>query len=452
MKEIAPPAVTDLAGVKFLVVGLARSGTALARYLLAQKARVWAYDDNRAALTAAAARRLRAAGLKVAADTGQAGWDWAVVSPGIPDVNPAVQALLKRGVPVCDELDLSAQLLGGDVVAVTGTNGKSTTTALVARMLASAGNRVFCGGNIAPGRPLSAALGRPRKDWYVVEASSFQLERARWFRPRVGVLLNVTPDHLNRHGTLARYADSKFRMFDRQGPEDTAVLNHDDKLVRRAAHRGKGWTLWFSLEDRVDGAWLRGSELVFGDESMATVGDLRVPGRHNLADALAATAAAAALGAGPAAVREALRGFTGLEHRLEFCGRVRGVTFINNSMCTNPAAGASSLAAFGRKVILIAGGRGKSLPVGPFIEAMTRHAKHVVLTGENRDELAAELECAGFAAYQTVERLGPAVRAAQARAQRGDTVLYAPGFASFDQFRDFQARGRAFKREVAHLR
>jgi UDP-N-acetylmuramoylalanine--D-glutamate ligase len=452
MKTIAPPTVADLAGMKFLIVGLARSGTALARYLLARKARVWAYDDNRAALAAAAARRLRAAGLKVASETGQAGWDWAVVSPGIPDANPAVKELLRSGVPVCDELDLAAQLVGGDVVAVTGTNGKSTTTALVARMLEAAGSRVFCGGNIAPGKPLSAALGRPRKDWYVVEASSFQLERARWFKPRVGVLLNVTPDHLNRHGTLARYADAKFRMFDRQGPEDTAVLNRDDKLVRRAANRGRGWTLWFSLEDRVDGAWLRGNDIVFGEEAMAAASDLRVPGRHNLANALAATAASAALGTGPAAIREALRGFTGLEHRLEFCGRVRGVTFVNNSMCTNPAAGASSLAAFGRKVILIAGGRGKSLPVAPFIEAMTRHARHVVLTGENRNELAAELERAGFAAYETAERLGPAVRAALARARRGDTVLFAPGFASFDQFRDFQARGRAFKREVAHLR
>jgi UDP-N-acetylmuramoylalanine--D-glutamate ligase len=452
MTTIAPPAVADLAGMKFLVVGLARSGTALARYLLARKARVWAYDDSRAALMTPAARRLRAAGLKLVSETGQAGWDWAVASPGIPDTNPAVQELLRRGVPVCDELDLAAQLLGADVVAITGTNGKSTTTALVARMLEAAGNRVFCGGNIAPGKPLSAALGRPRKDWYVVEASSFQLERARWFRPRVGVLLNVTPDHLNRHGTLARYADCKLRMFDRQGPEDTAVLNHDDRLVRRAAKRGRGWDLWFSLEDRVDGAWLRGNNIVFGDEAMAAVGDLRVPGRHNLANALAATAASAALGAGPSAVREALRGFTGLEHRLEFCGKVRGVTFINNSMCTNPAAGASSLAAFGRKVVLIAGGRGKGLPVAPFIDAMTRHAKRVVLTGENREELAAELERAGFVEYETAERLGPAVRAALARAQRGDTVLYAPGFASFDQFRDFQARGRAFRREVAHLR
>lgn len=452
MKVPAPPKVGELRGMKFLVYGLARSGRTLARYLLAQGAQVWACDDSPAALASAVARRLVQSGMKIAARPERVSCDWAVVSPGIPDSSPVLEALRRRGVPVADELDLAAQLLDGDTIAVTGTNGKSTTTVLIARILEAAGNRVFCGGNLAPGKPLSAALGRPRKDWYVVEASSFQLERARWFKPRVGVLLNVTPDHLNRHGSLERYAECKFRMLDRQDSGDTAVLNRDDRVVRRAAQRGAGWKLWFSLESEVDGAWLRGRDLMFGDTRMATLRDLKLRGRHNLANALAAVAAAAAVGARAGAIRPALRGFAGLEHRLEPVRTLHGVEYINNSMCTNPEAGAKSLDAFERPVILIAGGRGKNLPVDPFIAAIERRARWVVLTGENRAELAARLDRAGFAGHESAERLGEAVRAAAGRARRGDTVLFAPGFASFDQFADFQARGRAFKREVAHLR
>ncbi len=452
MSEPVAPRVGELAGMKFLVFGLARAGTALARYLLGQGARVWAYDENRAALKTAAARRLRRAGMRIAAGPGCADFDWAVVSPGIPETSPTLSALRRRGTPIADELDLAAQLLDADLVAVTGTNGKSTTTTLIARMLEAAGNTVFCGGNLAPGRPLSAALGRPRRDWYVAEASSFQLERARWLKPRVGVVLNVTPDHLNRHGSLERYADCKFRMLDRQDPGDTAVLNRDDAVVRRAARRGDGRKLWFSLEQRVDGAWLNGDTLMFGEDPMAKRRDLQLPGQHNVSNALAAVAAAASLGVGRAAVRNALREFKGLEHRLEPVRRLRGVSYINNSMCTNPAAGASSLEAFAGRVILIAGGRGKGLPVEPFIEAMKRKARWVVLTGENSRDLAERLDQVGFGEYEVVARLADAVRAAAARARSGDTVLFAPGFASFDQFSDFQVRGRAFKREVANLR
>ncbi|MFO7651919.1 MAG: UDP-N-acetylmuramoyl-L-alanine--D-glutamate ligase [bacterium] len=452
MRALHPPKVSELRGMRFLVYGLARSGTALARYLVAQGALVWAHDDSPAALESAAVRRLVRSGMKIAERPGRANCDWAVVSPGIPDSSPTIAALRRRGVPVADELDLAAHLLGGDTIAVTGTNGKSTTTVLIARMLEAAGNRVFCGGNLAPGKPLSAALGKPRRDWYVVEASSFQLERARWFKPRVGVVLNVTPDHLNRHGSLDRYAECKFRMLDRQDAEDTAVLNRDDRVVRRAAQRGDGWKLWFSLESEVDGAWLRGRDIMFGGSRMAATPDLKLRGRHNLANALAAVAAAAAVGAGAGAIRPALRGFAGLEHRIESVRKLRGVEYVNNSMCTNPEAGAKSLEAFERPVVLIAGGRGKSLPVEPFIAAITRRARWAILTGENRAELAERLDRAGFGAHESAERLGAAVRAAARKARRGDTVLFAPGFASFDQFADFQARGRAFKREVAHLR
>ena len=233
------PTRGELAESRVLVLGLGRAGLAMAGFLLGLGTQVSGYDDNAAAFRSPEARRLRELGLKATRRPERLQVDWVVVSPGIEDRNPVLRRLRRAGAEITDELDLSSTLIRGRLVAVTGTNGKSTTVALIGEMLKRAGRRVFVGGNIAPGKPLASGL-RGRFDWFVVEASSFQLERARWFAPDVAVVLNITADHLNRHRTKPRYAEAKFRILDRQTENQYAVLNRDDPVVMKAEDRGQG--------------------------------------------------------------------------------------------------------------------------------------------------------------------------------------------------------------------
>ena len=447
------PTRAGLARSQVLVMGMCRAGTAMARFLLKLGARVWGWDDAPQALDAQTVKRLRAAGMTVPRRAEQVRVDFAVVSPGVPNSNPVVRGLWARRVPIVDELDLASRYVNGELIAVTGTNGKSTTAALIAEMLRQDGRRVFVGGNLAPGRPLSAALGVGRARVHVVEVSSFQLERARWLAPRVAVVLNVTPDHLNRHRTIERYADCKFRVLDRQGPDDFAVLNREDPVVMTAGTRGRAQRRLFSVRRRVDGAFLMGKHLYFREELVASERRMALPGRHNVENALAAMAAVLSLGVDPAAVRRALRAFQGLPHRLELVRRIAGVPWYNNSMCTNPTAGVRSLEVFPtRKVVLITGGREKGLPVRDYVKAVARRARWAVLLGESADLLARMLRQEGCPRFEVCGNLRTAVHAARCRARAGDTVLFSPAFASFDQFRDFQERGRAFRKEVRGLR
>lgn len=449
--SLPPPRESELAGMKFLVVGLGRAGTAMAGFLLKRRAVVGGWDDNPAVFERPVLRRLLRSGLQ--SETAPAGrdYDWVVASPGVPTEHPVLRDFVRRGIPLVDELDMAAALLCAPIAAVTGTNGKSTTTALLAEMLAAGGYRVFCGGNLAPGRPLSAALGQSRRDWYVVEVSSFQLERSRWLAPKLALLLNISPDHLDRHRSFDSYAESKFRLFEHQTAADVAVLNRDDPTVSQAAKRVHARLIWFSVAGRGPGAHLAQGKMVLGDRAVARVTDVRLPGRHNLANALAAAAAADAVGVKPQAIRAALHSFRGLPHRLQVVRRLGGVVYVNNSMCTNPAAAVASLRAFDRKVVLIAGGRGKNLPLGDLIETIRNRARWTVLLGENREELGRRLEAVGYRRFDIVGTMAEAVRTARLRSRPGDVVLFSPGFASFDMFRDFAARGRAFCREVERV-
>ncbi|HTW90627.1 MAG TPA: UDP-N-acetylmuramoyl-L-alanine--D-glutamate ligase [bacterium] len=461
-----------MSGTKVLVVGLGRSGTSVARFLLKVGAKVIGSDENPAALDSEPVSRLRKAGMTTTRRPEAARVDWAVVSPGISDANDLVRVLRERAIPIVDELDLASRFVGGPIVAITGTNGKSTTTALIALMLENAGKRVFCGGNLAPGQPLSAALLAGSKDYYVVEASSFQLERARWLEPKVAVVLNISADHLNRHGTIRRYADCKFRILDRQTRCDYAVLNHDDPLVYAARNRGEGQKRFFSLRRRSADAYVADGCLWTGGRDVLPIQQVRLPGLHNIQNCLAAIAAVRLLGVRLPPIRRALRTFAGLPHRLEHVRRLKGVDYINSSMTTNPAAGVRSLEAVAlgggrrtedgrrragplspvpRRVILIAGGREKALPTDDYVKAMRKYASWVLLVGESSARLARELEAIGFRRYDVLPDLGSAVVAARAKARAGDKVLFAPGFASFDLFQDFAARGEAFRREVSKL-
>ncbi|MFO7638767.1 MAG: UDP-N-acetylmuramoyl-L-alanine--D-glutamate ligase [bacterium] len=435
----------ELAGARALVVGLGRAGRAAAGFLARAGAEVTGFDDDPKKAAAA-----RLPGMSRPARRGD--WSFAVVSPGIRDAHPLLCGLRRAGVPVFDELDFAAAFLPGPLVAVTGTNGKSTTAALIAAMFRAAGRRVFLGGNLAPGRPLSAALSGPPRDWYVAEVSSFQLERARSLRPAVAVLTNITPDHLDRHRSLERYARCKYRLFARQRGADRAVLNLDDPLAVAAAAVGRAGREFFTLGRGQADARVERGRLVAHGCAILPVKEIRLPGRHNLANALAACCAVLPAGVPPAAAARVLREFAGLPHRLEPVAVRRGARWVNNSMCTNPAAGARSLEAFGRPVVLITGGREKGLPRADYLAAVARHARRAVLTGENAELLAAGLAALGYRRFEVRPGLREAVAAAARRARPGETVLYSPAFASFDQFPDFQARGRAFRREVARVR
>jgi UDP-N-acetylmuramoylalanine--D-glutamate ligase len=444
-----------LRDAKVLVVGMGRSGTSVARFLLRSGTKVVGSDENPAALDSRPVSRLRKAGMTTTRRPESARVDWAIVSPGISNSHPLVQTLRRRSVPIVDELDLASRFLAGPIIAVTGTNGKSTTTAVIALMLENDGKRVFCGGNLAPGQPLSAALAAGRKDYYVVEVSSFQLERARWLKPKVAVILNITPDHLNRHGTIHCYADCKLRILDRQDGYDDAVLNRDDPLVYTARDRGGAEKHFFSVRRRSIDAYLADGSLWASDHKVLPVRQLRLPGKHNIQNCLAAIAAVRLLGVGLLPIRRALRTFAGLPHRLEYVRRFRGVDYVNSSMTTNPTAGARSLEAVAdsraKRVIVIAGGREKALPTMEYVRAMRKYASWVLLVGESSSRLARELSVLGFRRYDVLPDLGAAVIAARTKARPGDAVLFAPGFASFDQFRDFEARGEAFRREVSGL-
>jgi UDP-N-acetylmuramoylalanine--D-glutamate ligase len=461
---------SDLKGARVLVVGLGRSGIAVARFLLKAGATVIGSDENPTALDSKPVLRLRKAGMTVTRRPESARADWAVVSPGIGNNHPLVKALRRRSIPIVDELDLASRLLAaspvgqrvcGPIIAVTGTNGKSTTTALIAQMLENAGKQVFCGGNLAPGQPFSSALTAGPKDYYVVEVSSFQLERARWLKPKVAVVTNITADHLNRHGTVRRYADCKLRILDRQDQGDYAVLNHDDPLVFAARTRGNGEKHFFSMRRRNVDAYLADGSLCVDDHKVLPARQVKLPGAHNIQNCLAAIAAVRLLGVGLPPIRRTLKTFAGLPHRLEYVRRLRGVDYVNSSMTTNPAAGSRSLEAVAtsgagegqgkRGVVLIAGGREKALPTIEYVRAMSKYASWVLLVGESSIRLAHELDDLGFRRYDVLQDLKAAVVAARSKARVGDAVLFAPGFASFDQFKDFEARGAAFRKEVSKL-
>jgi UDP-N-acetylmuramoylalanine--D-glutamate ligase len=441
-------ALSALKEERVLVLGLGRAGRAVSGFLTKSGAVVYASDDNEQVWNEPAIKKLSEAGLKR--------WrhqkvDLVVVSPGVPEVHPVVQFFNKHNVPIVDELDFASCFLPGTVIAVTGTNGKSTTTALIATMLKSDKKQVFLGGNIAPGKPLSTALSMRPKEFYCVEVSSFQLERANYLAPRIAVVLNVSPDHLDRHQTLKSYIEAKARIFARQRENDWAILNYDDPRVRSMIKHCTATKLFFSSVNQVNGTFLSGGWIYFNNEPVAPVKEIRIPGKHNVENALAAVCVARILGVSSKAIRLALRTFRGLEHRLELVKRVNGVLYVNNSMCTNPQAGVRSIEAFRKKVILIAGGKEKGTKADDYLKAMSRHAKWVVLLGENSTMLALKLARLGFKRFEFARTMHDAVRLASARAANGDIVLFSPGFASFDMFRNFQERGKAFKNEVGKL-
>ncbi|HEV8675232.1 MAG TPA: UDP-N-acetylmuramoyl-L-alanine--D-glutamate ligase [Methylomirabilota bacterium] len=446
-----------LGGRRVTVVGLARSGVAACRLLRACGAEVTATDAQPAETLSPAARALTEGGVRLAAGghppEAFADSELVVVSPGVPTDHPALAACRRRGIPVIGEVELAYRAMTADVIAITGTNGKTTTTALIEALLADSGRLVVVGGNI--GRPLAGeALAVPPDGLVVAEVSSFQLETVETFRPRVAALLNITPDHLDRHRTLAAYTEAKARIFREQTAEDWAVINADDPGAAALARHARGRLLWFSRMRPVregtciaDG-WLT-LRLDGRDRAICPVAEIPLRGAHNVENVLAATAAAAWAGVAPERLRAAIKAFRAVAHRLEWVRELRGVAFYNDSKGTNVDSTLKALAAFPEPIVLIAGGRDKGQDFAPLARAAAGRVKAAVVIGEGRASVGPALKA--VTRVEEADSMRAAVRQAFALAASGDVVLLSPACASFDMFRDYEHRGEVFRAEVLSL-
>ncbi|MDX1382605.1 MAG: UDP-N-acetylmuramoyl-L-alanine--D-glutamate ligase, partial [Thermoanaerobaculia bacterium] len=383
------------------------------------------------------------------------GVDGVVLSPGVPRSRPLVDDALRRGIPVVAEVELAFPFLDGDVIGITGSNGKSTTASLVAEILRCADLPGVLCGNI--GEPLSSKIEGPEGRIFVVELSSFQLESVVRFRAHAAALLNVSPDHMDRYPSLAAYAAAKERIFERQGDDDTAVFNADDAVCARAATRvEKARVRYFSRRNPVaDGCWSEGGAVLeaepgAGAEEVFRLDEIRLPGTANLENAMAATLLARACGAARDDVRRAVAGFAGLPHRLQHVADLDGVAWYDDSKGTNVGATLQSLAGFDDgSVHVILGGRSKGADFTALADVVGRKAVRAYLVGESASEIREALgDRVPVEAAGTLER---AVRAAAAAARAGEVVVLSPACASFDQFASFEDRGRRFQALVATL-
>jgi UDP-N-acetylmuramoylalanine--D-glutamate ligase len=446
----------DLEGKRVLVVGLARTGVATALFCAGYGAIVTATDVKPEDELRDVAAKLRVAGVTLAlgvdAPVALAGLDLIVVSPGVPAKIPLLEAARSQGIVVWSEIELAWRFLRGKLIAITGSNGKTTTTSLVAHILKTANIPTLVGGNI--GTPLLARVESSMDSTVTVaEISSFQLETIEAFRPEIGVLLNLTPDHLDRHESFEQYAAAKMRMFENQLERDFAILNADDaEVARRMPSRPHVY--WFSRQKRVaQGAFLLDDQIVFRHDGSETFllkrSDIPLKGNHNVENVLAACAACYLAGADPASIAKGVKTFQGVEHRLEFVAQINGVTFYNDSKATNVDATLKAIESFPGSLIVILGGKDKGTSYAELREPLRQRARLVLLIGAAAEKIASQLE--GAVPMEHAGTLGRAIELAAERARPGDTVLLAPACASFDQFENYEHRGRVFKELVAKL-
>jgi len=438
------------------VVGLARTGIAVSLFSAGYGAVVTATDEKPDSALGDVPEKLRGAGVELVLGSHDPAifldTDLIVLSPGVPANLPVLEKARAKGIAVWSEIELAWRFLRGKLVAITGSNGKTTTTSLVGHILSSAGIPTLVGGNI--GTPLLALVERSTDSSVTVaEVSSFQLETIESFRPEIGVLLNLTPDHLDRHATFDDYAAAKLRMFENQIERDAAILNADDPEVTRRMP-ARPHIYWFSRQKRVAaGAFLQNDQIIFrndGEEmAVARRDDISLPGDHNLENVLAACAAAYLAGATPAAISAGVKSFRGVEHRLEFVAEIAGVRYYNDSKATNVDAAVKALESFPGPLLVILGGKDKGSPYTPLRELLAARARRAILVGAAAEKIAEDI--AGAAAVEQAGTLDRAVEIAAAAARPGDVVLLAPACSSFDQFENYEQRGRVFKQLVAAL-
>jgi UDP-N-acetylmuramoylalanine--D-glutamate ligase len=450
----------ELKGKKVLVVGLGKSGLAAALFLRHRGAQVTVSDVRSAEALAKDIPALLEAGIMV--EAGGHGLltfrrqDLIVVSPGVPLDTPELAQVRSFGLPVIGELELAGRFLKGKTVAITGSNGKTTTTALVGEILTEAGLPTLVGGNI--GVPVVSLIeDSTDATWSVLEVSSFQLESTVEFHPNISVILNITPDHLDRHGTFENYALAKERIFAAQQAGDSVILNADNPRAAAAATRSTGGVYWFSVEHPVArGAWLDQGFVVFRPangapiEKIMPLKSIPLKGAHNVENVLAAVCAARLAGAAGEVIRRAVEGFHAVEHRLEYVTTINGVDYYNDSKATNVDATAKAIEAFSSGIHLILGGKDKNSDYTLLAPLLRERVRAVYTIGAAAAKIESHLQ--GVVPIHSCETLAKAVAAAAAAAHPGDVVLLAPACSSFDQFESYEHRGRVFKEIVAESR
>jgi len=446
----------DVKGKRVLVVGLGKSGVASALFLESRGARVTVSDAKSEDQLRDEIPALLDRGVTV--ETGKHGertfrdQDLIVVSPGVPgDVGP-LQHARRLGIPVIGEIELTARFLQGNIVAITGSNGKTTTTTLTGEVIASGGRKTLVGGNI--GTPAITFVEQSSPDtWVVLEISSFQLESIESFHPRISAILNVTPDHLDRHGSMENYIAAKRRIFENQSADDYAVLNADSEVCRQLAEGLKPRVLWFSRQHEVQrGAYVRGGTIFYRDGEeveIMPVEEIALKGAHNVENVLAAVAIGMAAGVEPAAIRRAVKDFRAVEHRLEYVATLRGVQYYNDSKATNVDATIKALESFPANIHLILGGKDKGSDYSELKPLIAERVKRVYTIGAAAAKIESQIGTSvPITSAQTLES---AVGKAADLATEGDIVLLAPACASFDQYPSYEHRGRAFKQLVQAL-
>jgi UDP-N-acetylmuramoylalanine--D-glutamate ligase len=447
----------DLQNKRVLVVGLGKSGVASALFLKSRGARVTVSDSKPEAELRSEILLLLEHGITVETgghgDRTFRGQDLIVVSPGVPFDAPQLAQARNLGEPVIGEIELAAQFLPGPIAAITGANGKTTTTSLAGEIITAGKFPALVGGNIGTPAISFVAQARP-ETWIVLEVSSFQLETIVSFRPRIAVVLNITPDHLDRHGTLANYVNAKARIFENQRPDDYSILNADDPITVGLSDRTRAQVFWFSRKKELEkGAFVRRAHIVFRDgkseREIMPLSEIPLKGTHNLENVLAGVSIGALVGCQAAQIRDAVRTFKAVEHRLEFVAKIAGVDYYNDSKATNVDATIKALESFPANIHLILGGKDKGSDYTVLNELLRERVKRVYTIGAAAAKIESHIE--GAAEIVHAETLQNAIHRASESAVAGDIVLLAPACASFDQFQNYEQRGRVFKETVHSL-
>jgi len=446
----------DVKGKRVLVVGLGKSGIASALFLADRGARVAVSDTKSEEELHHEIPQLLDRGIGV-----EAGYhgertfkeqELIVISPGVPSDVPQLMQARSAGIPVIGEIDLAARYLKGQIVAITGSNGKTTTTALAGEIIAASGKHTMVGGNI--GTPAISFVETATDDtWIVLEVSSFQLETIETFHPKIAVVLNITPDHLDRHHTFENYAAAKTRIFENQISSDFAVLNADDGTCAAMAEKTKAAVYWFSRQHSVEhGAFVRSDSIIWRDadceQAIMPVSEIGLKGAHNVENVLAAVCAGMLVGVDPADIRRAVANFKAVEHRLEYVATIRGVAYYNDSKATNVDAAIKALESFPAGIHLILGGKDKGSDYSLLTPLLAQRVKRVYTIGAAAAKIESQIKGAKVVSAGTIDN---AVRRASESATPGDIVLLAPACASFDQFVSYEHRGRVFKDLVKQM-
>ncbi|HZK88472.1 MAG TPA: UDP-N-acetylmuramoyl-L-alanine--D-glutamate ligase [Anaerovoracaceae bacterium] len=452
--------MNKLKNKKVLVVGMGKSGVAAVQALIKLGAKVYVQDSKpkeevNPQLIAFLEEKIEKMYFAEAPAADEV-FDILVLSPGVSPNIEFIEQAKKNGAEIIGELEIAYRVGKGNYVAITGTNGKTTTTTLVGQIFRNAGRNTYVVGNIGVA-VISKALNAEDDEWLVTETSSFQLETIKYFKPRISAILNITPDHMDRHGNITKYGAAKARVFENQGKDDYFIVNYDDKHLYKYAEKCKARVIPFSrMEELPLGVFVKGKNIVVRNlkGEIITICDksqLQIPGAHNLENALAAVAISYFAGIDPGIIAETLVNFLGVEHRMEFCGEIEGVRYVNDSKGTNPDASIKAIEAIDGSIILIAGGYDKGSTFEEFIGAFNGKIKTLILLGKTAGKIKETAEKMGFVNIIMAKDMEECVREAVKVSTPGDTVLLSPACASWDMYDCFEQRGEHFKRCVSGL-